>query len=232
MSRGQHQSDNGFSTTITDTAGFVALDNTNKAIVVSFRGSYSVRNWITDVTFPYTIPGLCLGCFAELGFWTAWVVVRDEILATLATATKQHPDYELFVVGHSLGAAIATLSAADLRSRSYNATLYAYASPRVANKHLADYITAQGHNYRFSHAKDPVPTLPPLLLGYVHISPEYYISSPTNVTVTPKDIEVLDGAVNFNGNTGEADLSHFDDHDWYFEQANACIGPGTPFKIR
>jgi pimeloyl-ACP methyl ester carboxylesterase len=31
----------------------------------------------------------------------------------------QNPDYELVVVGHSLGAAVATLAAADLRGKGY-----------------------------------------------------------------------------------------------------------------
>lgn len=220
------------STTITDTAGFVALDNTHKAIVVSFRGSYSVRNWITDATFPHTKPGLCDGCTAELGFWTAWDVVKEEISATLSSTRAQNPDYEIVVVGHSLGAAIATLAAADLRNNGYAATLYAYASPRVANKALAAHITNQGNNYRFTHTKDPVPHLPPLGLGYVHISPEYYITSPNNVTVTTSDIQVLEGYVNFDGNTGRASdvAKDFSDHKYYFLEADGCKGPGVPLK--
>lgn len=47
-----------------------------------------------------------------------------------------------------------------------------------------------------------MPRLPPLFLGYVHISPEYYISSGNNVPVTPNDITKLNGAINIQGNTG------------------------------
>lgn len=87
-----------------------------------------------------------------------------------------------------LGAAIASLAAADLRTQNYNAILYAYAAPRVANKPLAKFITDQGNNYRFTHRDDPVPKLPLLTMGYVHISPEYYITAADNVTVTEKDV--------------------------------------------
>ncbi|KAF7164530.1 hypothetical protein CNMCM5623_009027 [Aspergillus felis] len=218
--------------TITDTAGFVALDNTNKAIVIAFRGSYSVRNWITDATFPLTDPGLCDGCQAELGFWTAWKLVRDDILPIVQDLKTRHADYKVVVVGHSLSAAIASLTAADLRTQNYNAILYAYAAPRVANKPLAKFITDQGNNYRFTHRDDPVPKLPLLTMGYVHISPEYYITAADNVTVTEKDITVLEGDVNFNGNTGTGlpDILAFHSHVWYFIHVDACKGPGLPLR--
>lgn len=221
------------SATITDTAGLIAVDNTNKAIVLSFRGSYSVRNWVADVSFFHTDPGLCNGCLAELGFWTSWKLVRDNILEQLSDAVSQNPDYELVIVGHSLGAAVATLAAADIRGRGHpSAKLYAYASPRVANAALAAHITAQGNNYRFTHTNDPVPKLPLLGMGYVHISPEYWITSPDTATVSTSAIDVIEGDVSFNGNTGTGIplLSEFDAHHWYFLYVDSGIGDGTPFK--
>lgn len=226
------------STTITDTAGFIATDPTHKTIVLAFRGSYSIRNWVTDAAFLFKNPDLCKGCLAEMGFWDSWANVRDDILEQLQTALAQNPGYELVVVGHSLGAAIATLAAADIRGREEEypfPTLYAYASPRVGNRALAQYITDQGKNYRFTHADDPVPKLPLLAMGYVHVSPEYWINAPDNVTVTPGQVEVLHGEVNFDGNTGQGipgvpDLLAFHSHRWYFELVDACKGPGLPLK--
>ncbi|RAL06912.1 lipase family protein [Aspergillus homomorphus CBS 101889] len=164
-------------TTATDTAGFLALDHAHEAIILSFRGSYSLRNWLSDATFFYADPHLCTGCQAVLGFWSSWTNVRENVTAALTSARAQNPVYELVVVGHSLGAAIATLAAADLRHQGEKATLYAFASPRVANPVLAKYITTQqdqnqGTNYRFTHTDDPVPNLPLQFMGYAHISPE------------------------------------------------------------
>lgn len=221
------------SSTITDTAGFIAVDDTNKAVVLSFRGSYSVRNWIADASFPYTNPGLCDGCKAELGFWNSWKVVRDDILPQVKDAMSQNSGYDLVVVGHSLGAAIASLAVADLRGKGYpSAKLYAYAAPRVANSALAKYITAQGNNYRFTHINDPVPKLPLLSMGYVHISPEYYITSPNNATVKASEVKVIEGEVSFEGNTGTGlpSIDAFPAHHWYFEEADAGLGEGVPFK--
>lgn len=223
------------STTLTDTSGYLARDDTNKAIVLAFRGSYSARNWIADFEFPYTYTGLCDGCFAELGFWTSWVNVRDKIMKHLKQAMDANPDYELSLVGHSLGAAVATLAAADIRGKGYpSAVLYAYASPRVANPELATFITQQSNNYRFTHTNDPVPKVPLLTMGYVHVSPEYWITAPNNDTsVKPSQVEVLKGQINWNGNTGTGPPStqDFPAHHWYFEEADACNGPGMPVKV-
>ncbi|CAI7578791.1 unnamed protein product [Penicillium manginii] len=220
-------------TTLTDTAGYIALDNTNKAIVLAFRGSYSVRNWIADASFFYTDPKLCDGCSAELGFWSSWTNVRDPISKILNETVTENPDYELIVVGHSLGAGVATLAAADLRVKGHPSTkLYAYASPRVANPALAKYISAQPNNYRFTHIDDPVPKLPLIAMGYVHVSPEYYITAPNNATVSASEVQVLKGDINWEGNTGTGvpSLTAFDAHHWYFNEADGCLGAGLPLK--
>jgi pimeloyl-ACP methyl ester carboxylesterase len=162
------------------------------------------------------------------------MMVRNEVIKYLNATVNANPDYEVVVVGHSLGAAVATLAAADLRGKVLpSANLYAFASPRVANPALASYITAQSNNYRFTHTNDPVPKLPLLTMGYVHISPEYYITAPNNVTVSASQVQVLEGEVNWNGNTGTGMPSptDFPAHHWYFEEADACKGPGLPFKI-
>lgn len=196
-----------------------------------------MRNWAADVTFWHKDPGLCPGCEAETGFWNSWAIVREHVLPQLNDATSQHPDYELVIVGHSLGAAVATLAAADIRGQKgyASATLYAFASPRVANSALASYITTQNNNYRFTHTDDPVPQLPTLSMGYVHISPEYWITAPNNATVHESDVEVLQGEVNWHGNTGTGvpdvpNLNHTSAHHWYFEEIDACSGPGMPLK--
>lgn len=204
------------------------------AIILAFRGSYSARNWIADIEFPCTDPKLCDGCEAELGFWSSWELVRDEIMKYLNATVNANPHYDLVIVGHSLGAAVASLAAADIRGKGHpSAKLYAFASPRVANPALAQYITAQSNNYRFTHTNDPVPKLPLLTMGYVHISPEYYITAPNNSTVSANQVQVLEGEVNWNGNTGTGLPSPIDfpAHHWYFEEADGRKGPGLPFKV-
>jgi hypothetical protein len=85
------------------------------------------------------------------------------------------------------------------------------------NLPFVNYISSRGNNYRVTHAEDIVPKLPGYLLGYAHVSKEYWITSPIDVPVTTTDINVSSGAYNFAGNKGTLGLNG-DDHSWYFGQ--------------
>jgi hypothetical protein len=98
---------------------------------------------------------------------------------------------------------------------------YNYGSPRVGNKALATYITAQGPNYRVTHTNDIVPRLPPRAFGFSHTSPEYWITSGNDVPVKTSDITVIQGIDSNAGNAGE-DIPSVDAHYWYLEDISAC----------
>ena len=101
---------------------------------------------------------------------------------------------------------------------------YTYGSPMVGNYLLATFITNQSsNNYRVTHAQDIVPKLPGYPI-FAHVSPEYWITSPTNVPVTVNDIQVSSGVIDLQGNQGQLESS-ITDHGWYFNSIAAC-SPG------
>ncbi|RJE22803.1 Extracellular lipase [Aspergillus sclerotialis] len=220
-----------FTTPVTDTAGFVAADHTHRAIVIAFRGTVSIRSIVFDWDPVLTKTNLCPGCMAEKGFWYSWIAVRSEILETVGKAIIEYPDYQIISVGHSLGGSIATLAAASLRAHGHHVILYSYGSARVGNRALSANLTAQAGNYRLTHTVDPIPKLPPLLMGYVHISPEYWITAPSSSKVQPDQINVLTGLVNWHGNTGTGPplLGDLPAHLWYFQSVSLCAEP-MPFQ--
>ena len=214
--------------------GYIAVDRTRDLTVIAFRGSQSVRNFVADATTAKVPTDLCAGCTAHQGFWASWVEARTGIMAALMATAKTYPSSKVVVVGHSLGGAIANFAAAEIRNKGVNADLYTYGAPRIAGKTLSDYITNQnkGGNFRVTHGADPVPRLPPLLLGFVHISPEYWITAPTNVVPTPADITRFDGSINLRGNSGQ---TRFDTeaHGWYFGDVSSCYPEDlTEFRKR
>ncbi|KAL8691284.1 MAG: hypothetical protein Q9218_003463 [Villophora microphyllina] len=218
----------------TDVTGYVAIDNTKSLTVLAFRGSKSVRNFITDVDFTAVPTDICPACTAHQGFWNSWVEARTGVLAALKTAAASHPNNRVIVTGHSLGGAIADLAAAEIRKSGITADLYTYGAPRIAGSALSDFITNQnaGGNYRVTHNHDPVPRLPPTAFGFVHISPEYYISTPNGVVPTTNDITMLTGSINKQGNTGNNPLkSDINAHGWYFGQVGAC-DPNSGFEFK
>ena len=102
--------------------------------------------------------------------------MKDDFL----TLKNANPDYELWVTGHSLGAAMACIAAATVSSYKYvppeKIKLITYGEPRVGN---SDYVTAVDtlvpYAFRIIHAHDLVPHLPPKgMLGYYHHKTEVW----------------------------------------------------------
>ncbi|KAF1974427.1 alpha/beta-hydrolase [Bimuria novae-zelandiae CBS 107.79] len=205
-----------YSDLATDVTGFVALDPTNELIVVSFRGSVSIQNWITNIDFKAVSTNLCSGCTAHRGFYQSWLDSRSAVTATVNSLVAANPRYKVITTGHSLGGAIATLAAADLRNSGYPVALYSFGSPRVSSSKLANYITAQpGGNYRITHWNDPVPNIPPILMNFAHVSPEYYINRPNHQVVKATDFKIYEGATNMKGNAAWL-FTDILAHLWYF----------------
>ncbi|ORY15353.1 Alpha/Beta hydrolase protein [Clohesyomyces aquaticus] len=226
----------------TDVTGFVATDHTNRLVVISFRGSSTLQNWITDGIYSTSDTDICPSCEVHDGFWFSWSEARNRVLAALENTASKNAGYQVVVVGHSLGGAIGVLCAAEMRMKGRNVELYTFGAPRVGSKAFSQFVTDQGSNFRVTHYNDIVPRLPPLEFGnkirrelsfalskrgplggfgYVHISPEYYIRSGTNVTVKVDDIDTYHGLVSFKGNTGQA-VPSVDAHRWYFNAISAC----------
>ncbi|KAJ5104330.1 hypothetical protein NUU61_001677 [Penicillium alfredii] len=209
------------STKFGDVAGFLAADKTNKLLVLSFRGSRTLSTWIANLDFGLTDASLCSDCQVHTGFWQSWQTVADEMRSKIDSALKTYSDYTLVFTGHSFGAAIATLGGTALRNAGYKVNLYTYGEPRVGNEALAKYITKQAHLWRVTHTDDIVPKLPPASFGFSHASPEYWVTSGDNKTVTPADIQVVQGVGSTDGNAGtpEPDVSA---HNWYLLNIDAC----------
>ena len=117
-----------YSIGLTDSTGFVAVDNTNRQIVVAFRGSVSVQNWLSNLNIkmvPYsTVPAnKCAGCSVHEGFLDSWLGIRDLVGLALSNARKDYPGYQIVLTGHSLGASIASIAAGDLRTQGFQLSL-------------------------------------------------------------------------------------------------------------
>lgn len=146
------------------------------------------------------------------------------MLAALKQLAKSHRDYKIVATGHSLGGAVASLAAAQLRNDGYDVALYTFGSPRIAGSKLSNYITNQpGGNFRVTHWNDLVPRLPPIVFGFVHISPEYYINKGNGQQVGAGDIKKYDGSLNLRGNAAWLATDIFA-HGWYFNSIAGCWG--------
>ena len=130
----------------------------------------------------------CDNCTVHLGFMTSWRHTRPELISDLTTLRKKYPDYQLTLVGHSLGGAVAALASLEFHARGWDPQVTTFGEPRVGNKGLSEYIdktfppdpiTNISTSYRrITHIGDPVPLLPLSEWGYEMHASEIYISKP------------------------------------------------------
>lgn len=125
--------------------------------VLAFRGTEatSIKDIKSDAKA--TTKGDDSGGKIHSGFEEAYQKVAFDIEKALDT--KPVKDKSLFITGHSLGGALATIAAKKITHRAGNAACYTYGSPRVGDKEwIANIKTPM---YRLVNAADCVTMLPP-----------------------------------------------------------------------
>jgi len=156
---------------------------TTQNIVVAFRGSTTLLNWVSNLDFPKTDAyPKCNGCKVHEGFLLAWNSVRDPIIAEVKRLLAEEPKAQVFVTGHSLGAALAALCAVDLGASSHSLGfpiegVYTFGQPRVGNQAFTDFYSTGNHvSWRVTHWRDPVPHLPLEKWDFHHTDNEVFYS--------------------------------------------------------
>ncbi|KAI1341619.1 alpha/beta-hydrolase [Xylariaceae sp. FL0016] len=189
------------------------------ALVVAFRGTYSITNTVIDLStvpqeyVPYPPPGhdghepseepqhQCLNCTVHMGFLASWNIARKEVLSKVKPLHEQYPKYPIYLVGHSLGGAVAALAALELKVILgwENIVVTTFGEPRVGNEGFADYLDTvfelksrrkrvdERTFRRITHVDDPIPLLPLSEWGYRSHSGEFFISK-AELSPEPSDI--------------------------------------------
>lgn len=161
---------------LTDTEGFIGYLPSKRMIYVVFRGSSSIENWLTDldvVKVPYISYPQC-HCEVHLGFYTAEQTVIVSIIAEVWRLKLRFPRYAVQVTGHSLGGALAQLSAMDMKRAGITSTVYSFGQPRVGDKEYAAFAGTKVQTWRITHDRDGIPHLPPRRFGFWHVCQEVF----------------------------------------------------------
>ena len=130
----------------------------------------------------------CDNCSVHLGFMTSWRHTRPQIVPDLEGLIERYPNYQLTLVGHSLGGAVAALASLEFHARGWDPQVTTFGEPRIGNANLCQYIdkifprdpqTNISDSYRrVTHTDDPVPLLPLSEWGYQMHGGEIFISKP------------------------------------------------------
>jgi triacylglycerol lipase len=132
------------------------------------------------------VPDVPAGVRVEAGFWDAYTTadgttqsMRQMVFMLLDSYAAPDQPLELWITGHSLGAALSTLFALDvaLCRPAIKASHVNFASPRVGNAAFVEFYQQQPaeqaeatRTLRVQNVLDIVPDLPPETLGYRHVS--------------------------------------------------------------
>ncbi|XP_006340898.1 uncharacterized protein [Solanum tuberosum] len=183
----------------TDTEVALWRDSSRKRLVVAFRGTEQTK-WKDLVTDLMLVPaGLnperIGGDFKQevqvhSGFLSAYDSVRIRLVSLIKKAIGYRDDdldtpnkWHVYVTGHSLGGALATLLALELSSSQLAkhgaicVTMYNFGSPRVGNKKFSEvYNEKVKDSWRVVNHRDIIPTVP-RLMGYCHVAQPVYLAA-------------------------------------------------------
>lgn len=129
-------------------------------IIVAFRGTDSVVDWVSNVQASYD-PGPLPETKVHKGFQDALYPAVIKLIRLIERSGIKHK--KLWITGHSLGAALCTLFTAMLAENNYRVFgNYTFASPRVGDPLFAEKFSTcvQGPNFRVVNSGDVVPHIP------------------------------------------------------------------------
>lgn len=148
--------------TIGDIQGFTGYSKTSDAIVISFRGSNNIENWIKNIEFAQVGYSRCNNCKVHDGFNKAYNMVKQAMLAQIQQLKAKFRSAKIYLTGHSLGGAIAVLAAPDIKELYGTiSAFYTFGQPRVGNSEFAAFVSRIGGLERVIHYADIVPHLMP-----------------------------------------------------------------------
>lgn len=179
-----------FSSFTFGTRGYIAIDNNSKEIVLAFRGSVNVANTINNLNFVQKDISEISDKKAKVhsGFYNSMNSLASQFLTVIQTLINdpKYKAYNIKLIGHSLGGAMASLAALKLQSslkiEFSRMTLYTYGQPRTGNLEFAKYydllpISAA----RVVNFNDMIPHNPPnSISNYSHHGNELFINDNTN----------------------------------------------------
>jgi hypothetical protein len=155
----------------TDTQAFLAQSDDGYA-VLAFRGTEVAKRQDLKIDAQALRVSVLEGRIHS-GFRTAYESVALEIQKSILKLK----DIPLYITGHSLGGALATVATQrlehHLKIREMIAACYTFGSPRVGNSHYD--IEFKSPIYRVVNTTDIVTVIPLLAMGYVHIGDIRYL---------------------------------------------------------
>ncbi|KAJ7324045.1 alpha/beta-hydrolase [Mycena albidolilacea] len=179
---------------------FIAHDAADQSLVVAHEGTHTenILSLLNDAEF--ALVNVDTARFPQAagksnikvhsGMQSTFQRTADGLLAGVQAGLQNFGVKKVVVTGHSLGAALATMTGAMIKSAvdpSVEVVVTTFGLPRSGNEAWADFLDSNVGVTFVTNQNDPVPTVPPLLFGYTHSAGEVHIvdGSQTNIVSCP-----------------------------------------------
>ena len=203
-----------------------------RRFVVTFRGTRGVNQLLQEFlhsrSVSYQLHNVSNAVATEYFYVNYVKYVRNDFMKRFKAAIDSHPDYQFYIVGHSLGGAFASLAVIDIRKSDLidkNAiSLFTFGSPRVGCANLAKAIAdSVSEIFRITHRRDVVPHLPPtFIFNAFHVGTEIFYDGTDG-----KSFKVCKGNEDPTcSNKYSVFLGSTDDHRSYLGVSTRCFGVG------
>jgi len=140
-------------------------------LTLVFPGTWDKHGWWHNFDFAVTLyKDMKVPFMAHKGFAALYHSIRDKIMGRIGDEVNNGAKY-LLILGYSQGGALATLAHEDagFRFNGLAVSTVSFASPKVLwlppnqIKERFKFLT------RYSTWGDPVPMVPPAIMGYTHV---------------------------------------------------------------
>ena len=153
----------------TDIQVGITKSKINKRVCVIFRGSESRSDWYYDLMI--TKKKISNNVYVHSGFYYQLHTnnVYDNIVSKVNEILIENPDYEVFVTGHSLGAALSTLFGYEFAlTTEKKISVVSFASPRVGNWNFKEDFEKRNNlcHFRITNNRDIITATP--IYKYYH----------------------------------------------------------------
>ncbi|KXN65555.1 alpha/beta-hydrolase [Conidiobolus coronatus NRRL 28638] len=174
-----------FNNDVSETYAYLAVNHYHKIIVISFRGTDGLGDWMGNLKVSMTslnLPPPYQDAKVHRGFNTFVEGIVDELRYALSNALRMNPSYTVKFVGHSKGGALASIAAVKMvqyRVVTWNkVSIFTYGQPRTGNAEFANYINSQPVTVlRVTAHADMVTVVPKLIHSYQHYQYNLHMTS-------------------------------------------------------
>lgn len=182
-------------------------ENSAQAMVVShkdfigiaFRGTNEINDWLDNLNaFPES------ALFGEFhrGFYRSVEDLWSDIKSQVEKIKTKEGSKPVFITGHSLGGAMASVAAAKyIHQDEPFMSVYTFGQPRAMTRNTARIfnVEASGRYFRFQNNEDIVTRVPARIMNYSHVGKCLYIDQKKVIHKEPgywfKFLDTVDGAL-------------------------------------